>query len=404
MPQPIQLKDHEKDARLVRARVIVGGVAIFLLALVLVARMYHLQVTQYDYHSTLSENNRVHVQPIPPNRGLIFDRNGVIIADNRPSFSLTITRERTENLQDTLKNLVEILGLTEEDKAIFEKRMKQGRRPFEPVPIMFELSEEQIARIAVNQYRLNGVDVAAQFVRHYPLGEHFAHSVGYVGRINEAELKKLDPVAYSGTHHIGKTGVEKFYEDALHGTVGYEEVETNARGRVLRVLKRTEPVSGRDIVLSIDSKLQAAAETALAGRRGAIVAIQPSTGEVLAMVSQPAYDPNLFVTGISFKDYAALRDSEDRPLYNRVLRGLYPPGSTVKPAVAIAGLDAGVVTPTSRVFDPGFYQLPNYDHKYRNWNRTGDGWVTLETAIMRSNDTYFYDLAHKLGSIGCTTT
>jgi penicillin-binding protein 2 len=397
MPQPIQLKDHEKDARQVRTRVIVGGVAIFLLALVLVARMFHLQVTQYEYHSTLSENNRVHVQPIPPNRGLIFDRNGVIVADNRPSFSLTITRERTENLQETLKTLVDILGLTEEDKAIFEKRMKQGRRPFEPVPIMFELSEEQIARIAVNQYRLNGVDVAAQFVRHYPLGEHFAHSVGYVGRINEAELKKLDPVAYSGTHHIGKTGVEKFYEDSLHGTVGYEEVETNARGRVLRVLKRTEPISGRDIVLSIDSKLQAAAETALAGRRGAIVAIQPSTGDVLAMVSQPSYDPNLFVTGISFKDYAALRDSEDRPLYNRVLRGLYPPGSTVKPAVAIAGLDAGVVTPASRVFDPGYYQLPNYDHKYRNWNRMGDGWVNLETAIMRSNDTYFYDLAHKLG-------
>ena len=397
MPQPIQLKDHEKDARLVRARVIVGGVAIFLLALVLVARMYHLQVTQYDYHSTLSENNRVHVQPIPPNRGLIFDRNGVIIADNRPSFSLTITRERTENLKDTLKTLVDILGLTEEDQAIFEKRMKQGRRPFEPVPIMFELSEEQIARIAVNQYRLPGVDVAAQFVRHYPLGEHFAHSVGYVGRINEAELKKLDPVAYSGTHHIGKTGVEKFYENELHGTVGYEEVETNARGRVLRVLKRTEPVSGRDIVLSIDSKLQAKAEEALAGRRGAIVAIQPSTGEVLAMVSQPSYDPNLFVTGISFKDYSALRDSEDRPLYNRVLRGLYPPGSTVKPAVAIAGLDAGVVTPATRVFDPGYYQLPNYDHKYRNWNRSGDGWVNLETAIMRSNDTYFYDLAHKLG-------
>lgn len=397
MPQPIQLKDHEKDARLVRARVIVGGVAIFLLALVLVARMYHLQVTQYDYHSTLSENNRVHVQPIPPNRGLIFDRNGVIIADNRPSFSLTITRERTENLKDTLKTLVDILGLTEEDQAIFEKRMKQGRRPFEPVPIMFELSEEQIARIAVNQYRLPGVDVAAQFVRHYPLGEHFAHSVGYVGRINEAELKKLDPVAYSGTHHIGKTGVEKFYENELHGTVGYEEVETNARGRVLRVLKRTEPVSGRDIVLSIDSKLQAKAEEALAGRRGAIVAIQPSTGDVLAMVSQPSYDPNLFVTGISFKDYSALRDSEDRPLYNRVLRGLYPPGSTVKPAVAIAGLDAGVVTPATRVFDPGYYQLPNYDHKYRNWNRSGDGWVNLETAIMRSNDTYFYDLAHKLG-------
>ncbi|MED5610686.1 penicillin-binding protein 2 [Pseudomonas sp. JH-2] len=397
MPQPIQLKDHEKDARLVRRRVVVGAVAIFLLALVLVARMYHLQVTQYEYHSTLSENNRVHVQPIPPNRGLIYDRNGVLIADNRPSFSLTVTRERTENLQQELQALVEILGLTEEDKAIFEKRMKQGRRPFEPVPIMFELSEEQIARIAVNQYRLPGIDVTAQFVRHYPLGEHFAHSVGYVGRINEAELKVLDPVNYSGTHHIGKTGVEKFYEAELHGTVGYEEVETNARGRVLRVLKRTDPVPGKDIVLSIDSKLQAKAEEALGGRRGAIVAIQPATGEVLAMVSQPSYDPNLFVTGISFKDYSALRDSIDRPLYNRVLRGLYPPGSTVKPAVALAGLDAGVVTPGSRVFDPGYYQLPNYDHKYRNWNRSGEGWVNLETAIMRSNDTYFYDLAHKLG-------
>ncbi|KAF1052866.1 MAG: Peptidoglycan D,D-transpeptidase MrdA [Stenotrophomonas maltophilia] len=397
MPQPIQLKDHEKDARLVRRRVIVGAVTVSLLALVLVARMFHLQVTQYEYHSTLSENNRVHVQPIPPNRGLIYDRNGVIIADNRPSFSLTITRERTENLEQTLKALVDILGLSDEDRLIFEKRMKQGRRPFEPVPIMFELSEDQIARIAVNQYRLPGVDVTAQFVRHYPLGEHFAHSVGYVGRINEPELKILDPVNYAGTHHIGKTGVEKFYESDLHGKVGYEEVETNARGRVLRVLKRTEPVSGKDIVLSIDSKLQAKAEEALGGRRGAIVAIQPSTGDVLAMVSQPSYDPNLFVTGISFKDYSALRDSLDRPLYNRVLRGLYPPGSTVKPAVAVAGLDAGVVTPASRVFDPGYYELPNYDHKYRNWNHSGEGWVNLETAIMRSNDTYFYDLAHKLG-------
>lgn len=248
MPQPIHLKDHEKDARLVRRRVIVGAVAVVLLTLVLVARMYHLQVTQYEYHSTLSENNRVHVQPIPPTRGIIFDRNGVIIADNRPSFSLTITRERTEDLQKTLDTLVEILGLTEDDRAIFEKRMKQGRRPFEPVPIMFELNEEQIARIAVNQFRLPGVDVATQFVRHYPLKEHFAHSVGYVGRINEQELKNLDPINYSGTHHIGKTGIERFYESELHGTVGYEEVETNARGRVLRVLKRTDPIPGKDIV------------------------------------------------------------------------------------------------------------------------------------------------------------
>ena len=397
MSQPIRLKDHEKDARLVRNRVVVGAVAIMLLICVLIARLYYLQIIQYDYHSTLSENNRVHVQPIPPTRGLIFDRNGVIIADNRPSFSLSMTRERAGNWQEVLDNIVEVLELTADDRALFEKRMRQGRRPFEPVPILFELNEEQIARVAVNQFRLPGVEVVAQLVRHYPQGAHFAHSVGYVGRINEKELKVLDPVNYSGTHHIGKTGIERFYEDDLHGQVGYEEVETNARGRVLRVLKRTDPKPGKDIVLSLDIKLQEAAEAALGGRRGAVVALDPRTGEVLAMVSQPSFDPNLFVTGISFKAYAELRDSIDRPLFNRVLRGLYPPGSTIKPAVAIAGLDSGVVNAGSRVFDPGYYQLPNYDHKYRNWNRSGDGWVDLDTAIMRSNDTYFYDLAHKMG-------
>ncbi|HWD34293.1 MAG: penicillin-binding protein 2 [Pseudomonas sp.] len=397
MTQPIRLKDHEKDARMVRSRVVVGAVAIVLLICVLIARLYYLQVIQYDYHSTLSENNRVHVQPIPPTRGLIFDRNGVIIADNRPSFSLSMTRERSGDWQQVLDVIVEVLELTPDDRTLFEKRMRQGRRPFEPVPILFELTEEQIARIAVNQFRLPGVEVVAQLVRHYPQGAHFAHSVGYVGRINEKELKTLDPVNYSGTHHIGKTGIERFYEPELHGQVGYEEVETNARGRVLRVLKRTDPIPGKDIVLSLDIKLQEAAEAALGGRRGAIVALDPNTGEVLAMVSQPSFDPNPFVTGISFKAYADLRDSIDRPLFNRVLRGLYPPGSTIKPAVAIAGLDSGVVTASSRVFDPGYYQLPNYDHKYRNWNRSGDGWVDLDLAIMRSNDTYFYDLAHKMG-------
>ena len=398
MPQPIRIKDHERDARLVRKRVVVGAVAIVLLVCVLISRLYFLQVIQYDYHSTLSENNRVHVQPIPPTRGLIFDRNGVIIADNRPSFSLTMTRERAgTEWRGLLDVIVEVLELSPDDRKLFEKRMRQGRRPFEPVPILFELSEEQIARIAVNQFRLPGVEVVAQLVRHYPLGEHFAHSVGYVGRINEAELKVLDPINYSGTHHIGKTGIERFYEAELHGQVGYEEVETNARGRVSRVLKRTDPLPGKDIRLTLDVQLQKAAEAALAGRRGAVVALDPSNGDVLAMVSQPSFNPNLFVTGIGFKAYVELRDSIDRPLFNRVLRGLYPPGSTIKPAVAVAGLDSGVVTGATRVFDPGFYQLPNYEHKYRNWNRTGDGWVNLEMAIMRSNDTYFYDLAHKLG-------
>ncbi|WP_341304580.1 penicillin-binding protein 2 [Pseudomonas sp. TMP25] len=397
MPQPIRLKDHEKDGRLIRKRAVVGAVVVLLLTSVLLARMYYLQVVQFEYHTTLAENNRIHVQPIPPSRGLIYDRNGVIIADNRPSFSLTLTRERAGDWPHVLDVIVEVLELEPDDRALFERRVRQGRRPFEPVPVLFELSEEQIARVAVNQFRLPGVEVVAQLVRHYPLGEHFAHSVGYVGRINEKELKTLDPVAYSGTHHIGKTGIERFYEDDLHGEVGYEEVETNARGRVLRVLKRTDPIPGKDIVLSLDIRLQEAAEAALAGRRGAIVAIQPQTGEVLAMVSQPSFDPNPFVTGIGFKAYADLRDSIDRPLYNRVLRGLYPPGSTIKPMVAVAGLDAGVVTPQTRVFDPGFYQLQGHSHKYRNWNRTGDGWVDMDLAIARSNDTYFYSLAHKIG-------
>ncbi len=396
MPQ-IKLKDHEKDDRLVRRRVLVGAAFVLLLSMTLVARMYFLQVVQYEQHATLSENNRVHVQPIPPTRGLIYDRNGLIIADNRPSFSLTVTRERAKDWPAILDTLTEVLELTAEERALYDKRMKQGRRPFEPVPVQFELTEEQIARIAVNQFRLPGVEVSAQLVRHYPQGASYSHSVGYVGRINEQELKKLDPINYSGTHHIGKTGIERFYEAELHGQVGYEEVETNARGRILRVLKRTDPVAGKDIHLTIDSRLQAAAEAALAGRRGALVAIQPSTGDVLAMVSVPGFDPNPFVTGIGFNAYKELRDSIDRPLYNRVLRGLYPPGSTIKPMVAVAGLDAGVITPATRVYDPGFYQLPGHSHKYRNWNRNGDGSVNLEWAIMRSNDTFFYDVAHKLG-------
>ena len=397
MADSLYLQDHQRDARLVRRRMLVGALVIGMLMLVLIGRMYYLQVIQYEHHSTLSESNRVHVQPIPPNRGLIYDRNGVILAENRPSFSLTVTRERAVDWLAELDRVVEILGLGESERVLFEKRVRQGRRPFEPVPIMFELSEEQIARIAVNQFQLPGIEVTAQLVRHYPQQEHFAHSVGYVGRINEQELKRLDTINYSGTHHVGKTGLERFYEDDLHGKVGYEEVETNARGRVLRVLKRTPPVPGKDLMLTLDSRLQAAAEAALGGRRGAVVAIEPATGEILAVVSQPSFDPNLFVTGISFTKYAELSESLDRPLYNRVMRGLYPPGSTIKPMVAVAGLDAKTITPQTKLFDPGYYQLPNVSHKYRNWNRYGDGWVDLDLAIARSNDTYFYDLAHKLG-------
>ena len=397
MPQPIPLKDHDKEHQLVRRRLVACAVLVFSLAAVLVGRLYVLQVSQHDYHAAVSENNRVHVLPIAPARGLIYDRNGTVLADNKPSFNLTLTRERAGDSAKVLDTLAQLLGLDEEARQDFNKDLRRGRKPFEPVTLMVGLSEEQIAKIAVNQFRLPGLDVEAQFIREYPMGAHFAHSVGYVGRINEQDAKRLDATEYRGTQSIGKTGIEHFYEPQLHGHVGFEEVETNAQGRVMRVLRHQDPVPGKDIVLSIDARLQQAAEKALGDRRGSVVALDPANGDVLAMVSNPSFDPNLFVKGISFKEYAALRDSIDRPLFNRVLRGLYAPGSTIKPEVAIAGLDSGVMTPGDRVFDPGYYELPNYDHKYRNWNRSGDGWVDLYSALMRSNDTYFYDLAHKLG-------
>lgn len=397
MPKPIPLKDHDTEKRLVNKRLIACAALVLAISCTLVGRLYFLQVTEFDYNSTVSENNRVHVLPIPPERGFIYDRNGVLLADNQPSFNMTLTRERAGDAANMLDSVISILHLPAEERAVFAKAMKQARHPFEPSTLLYDLTEEQIALLAVNQYRLPGIDVEAQFVRHYPQGNHFAHSVGYVGRINEKETKQLDPTQYRGTQSIGKTGIERFYEPELHGKVGFEEVETNAQGRVMRVLRHTDAVPGKNIVLSLDIKLQAAAEEALGDRRGSIIAIDPKTGEVLAMVSKPSFDPNLFVTGISSRDYSGLRDSIDKPLFNRALRGLYAPGSTIKPEVAIAGLDSGVISASTRVFDPGYFQLPNVDHKYRNWNHSGDGWVDLNAAIMRSNDTYFYDLASKLG-------
>jgi len=397
MPKPIPLKDHDTEKRLVNKRLIACAALVLAISCTLVGRLYFLQVTEFDYNSTVSENNRVHVLPIPPERGFIYDRNGVLLADNQPSFNMTLTRERAGDAANVLDSVISILHLPAEERAVFAKAMKQARHPFEPSTLLYDLTEEQIALLAVNQYRLPGIDVEAQFVRHYPQGNHFAHSVGYVGRINEKETKQLDPTQYRGTQSIGKTGIERFYEPELHGKVGFEEVETNAQGRVMRVLRHTDAVPGKNIVLSLDIKLQAAAEEALGDRRGSIIAIDPKTGEVLAMVSKPSFDPNLFVTGISSRDYSGLRDSIDKPLFTRALRGLYAPGSTIKPEVAIAGLDSGVISASTRVFDPGYFQLPNVDHKYRNWNHSGDGWVDLNAAIMRSNDTYFYDLASKLG-------
>lgn len=397
MVEALPIKDHIKNARIIRSRVVVGSIFIIMLIFVLLARMYYLQVVQYKYHATLSEKNRVHIQAIPPIRGVIYDRNGIPIATNEPSFNLTFTRERAKNWHETIDILVKILNLTDEDKQSLIAKIKRRPRPFESIPILYELTEEQRAIIAVNQPRLPGVEVEVQFIRYYPYDSLFAHSVGYVGRISDQDLKRVDQIQYSGTHHIGKTGAERFYENLLHGQVGYEEVETNARGKIMRVLSRTPPIAGKNLTLTIDYYLQKLAMHTLEGRRGAIVALDPRNGDILALVSSPSFNPNPFVTGISQKAYSTLANDPDKPFLNRAIYGTYPPGSTVKPLVALTGLEVGATTPDTRVFDPGFYQLPNSTHKYRNWNRGGDGWVNMETAIMRSNDTYFYDLAYKIG-------
>lgn len=397
MVELLPVKDHLKNARIIKQRVIAGAFLIIILMLVLIARMYFLQIVQYKYHSTLSEKNRVHTQAIAPIRGVIYDRNGIVIADNQPSFNLTFTRERSKDWRATIDVLVEILALSAEDKENLLSKVKQRARPFESVPFLYELSEQQRAIIAVNQPRLPGVEVEPQFIRSYPYGSLFAHSVGYVGRVSDQDLKRVDTVEYSGTHHIGKTGAERFYENLLHGHVGYEEVETNARGKVMRVLNRTLPTAGKDLTLTLDYYLQQVAVNALADKRGALIALDPQNGDILALVSLPSFDTNPFVTGISQKDYGALANSPDKPFLNRAIYGTYPPGSTIKPLIALTGLDIGEVTPQTKVFDPGFFQLPNSTHKYRNWNRGGDGWVDMETAIMRSNDTYFYNLAYKIG-------
>lgn len=395
MAARLTLKDPYKEVRVFGARMIVSAFVVLMLFGVLIYRYFDLQIHQYEKYRTESDRNRVQLQPIAPKRGLIFDRNGVVLADNAPSYSLTVTKEIAGNLDQTLTLLQSLLPIDDDDVAKFKERL-QDRRPYQSVPLRFRLTEEEIAILAINRYRLPGVEVEAEFVRSYPQGPLFAHALGYVGRISEKELKTLDPTNYSGTHYVGKIGVERFYEDQLHGQVGYQNVETNARGRVLRVLERNEPAPGKNIKLYLDSKLQQVAQEALGDNRGSVVAIDPRTGGVLVLVSAPDFDANLFVTGISGKDYRELRDSPDMPLFNRALQGAYPPGSTVKPIYALAGLYYGAVTPTTRVSDPGWYQLPNDSRFYRDWRKGGHGSVDVKEAITQSCDVYFYDLAHKL--------
>ncbi|MCM2130837.1 penicillin-binding protein 2 [Larsenimonas rhizosphaerae] len=391
------LNNTQQEISLFRRRSIVALLVVVLLMSTLIGRLVYLQVIKHDVFITRSDNNRMRVEPLPPNRGLIFDRNHRVLAENRPTYNLTIVRERADDADETLRLLVDILNLPKDDIALFERRSRQRQRPYQSALLMSDLTEAQIANLAVNRYRLPGVDVEAQLLRYYPNGYVMSHVLGYVGRISEKDLKRLDAGNYAGTHFAGKLGIERFYEDELHGKVGYRTVETNARGRALRELDRTPPMSGKNLTLTIDSDLQSLGYRLLEGKRGAIVAINPATGGILAMVSTPGYDINKFVTGIGTKDYRALQEDHDLPLYNRAVRGQYPPASTVKPYMALAGLENGVVTPQTTVYDPGYYRLPNDSRRYRNWLRWGHGRVNMRRALRVSNDTYFYTVAHDMG-------
>ncbi len=397
MADHLHLKDHSSELRIYRYRMVVAVIFVLMCLGIIFTRYYSLQIVEYQQHATASDDNRIHVRSVPPSRGLILDRSGELLADNRPSYALALVKERIHNLDEALENLRTLVAIADEDISRFHKKQRR-RRPYEPIPLRYRLTEKEIAVIAVNEHRLPGVEVIAQLVRHYPAGELFAHGVGYVGRINEREQAELDEERYRGTHTIGKVGLEKHYEDLLLGEVGYEHVETNARGQVLRVLDRTDPVPGNTLQLHLDSELQAVATKALEGRRGAVVAMDVSNGGVLAFVSTPAYDPNLFVTGISHKDYNALNQNLDLPLFNRSLQGRYPPGSTLKPMLGLAALHYKVIAPDYKVPDPGWYQLENDERFYRDWKKGGHGkWVDLHHGIAESCDVVFYDIAFKTG-------
>ncbi len=393
-----RLKDHSQEGRTFSFRALLAFIIVLLLIAVLLGRLYYLQVLQYDRFAAMSEQNRVQLQPVAPTRGLIYDTNGVLLADNRPSYSVTLLKEEVgKELDSTLLALQDIIDISDKDIESFKKRLSQRRRPYETVPVRFRLTEEEIAKLAVNYHRLPGVQVEADLIRYYPYGESLVHAMGYVGRINEKELQETDPKEYAGTHYIGKLGVEKFYEEMLHGSVGMQKVETNARGRVMRVLERTDPVPGKDLQLHIDLRLQQITEKLVAGEKASIVAIDPTTGGIITLVSTPGYDPNLFVTGISNKDYSALRDSEELPLFNRTLRGRYPPGSTIKPMIGLAAIDSESVPPSHSVWDPGFYTLTNGGRKYRDWKRGGHGKVNMKLAFAQSCDVWFYDAGYRMG-------
>ncbi len=396
MQKRIPIKNHQLEIQLVTRRSIFAFIIILCLIFGLILRLAYLQIAKEDMYATLSANNSLDLVPIEPTRGLIFDRHGVMLAENVPVFSLDVIPNDVQNLRSTLTELAKLISLSDNDLAQFRRQLKQHRR-FDEIPLKLKLTEEEVARFTENQYRFPGVLIRARLMRRYPFGNTFSHVLGYVGRINAQELNQIDPVNYSASHYIGKLGIEKFYEEELHGTVGYEQVENDAGGKPIRTLKEISGTPGKNLYLTLDSGLQFAAENALGDKRGAVVAIQPSTGQVLAMVSKPGFDPNIFVTGINQADYQALANSEDRPLFDRSIRGVYPFASTIKPYYALQGLATETITTDYTIFDPGWFQTKNNAHRYRDWRPHGHGTVDISRAVTQSCDTYFFNLANKMG-------
>lgn len=392
----LNVKQHWREVRLFQNRCIVLSIIILIMALAVIARLIYLQIFSHQFYTTLSQQNIVEVLPLPPKRGLIFDRNGILLAKNIPSYTLEITPEKTQHLNATIARINKIIPITSDDIKHFKLALNHHHR-FDPTPLKFHLSESQVDTFYVNHFQFPSASIKVTMLRHYPLGSTTSQVVGYVGRINSQELAHLDPINYSDTNYIGKTGIERKFEQQLHGTVGHEEVETNAAGRIMRILKKTPPISGSNLYLTIDSRLEKATEAALTGKVGAVVAIDPNNGQVLALVSNPSYNPNLFVDGISEQAYKKLTHAPGNPMINRATLGQFAPGSTMKPFYAIEGLDSGTITPQYQIFDPGWFKLPNNNHIFHDWQRNGHGWVNYAKAIMVSCDTFFYGLAVKLG-------
>ncbi|KAA1150044.1 penicillin-binding protein 2 [Pseudoalteromonas sp. FUC4] len=393
------IRDHSAEANLFARRAFVGFVFVLGLVAVLLSNLYTIQVEDHQDYQTRSNDNRIKVIPIAPNRGLIYDRNGVLLAENKPVYNLEVIPEEVDDLDESLDQISKIIAITEQDKQDFLKDIKHTRR-FKSQVLKARLDETEVAKFSVNQHKFPGFSIEARLARYYPFGDTLTHALGYVAKLNRKELNQLEQedraTNYRATHDIGKLGIEKYYEETLHGKVGSQRVEVNNRGRVIRTLSMTQPQPGSDLVLTLDVGLQQIAQHALKDMRGAVVVMDAKDGGVLALYSNPSYDPNLFVHGISSKNYKALLN-QDRPLINRTTQGRYAPASTVKPLMAVLALEENIVNESTSMWDPGFFQIPNVEHKWRDWKRWGHGHVDVYKAIEESCDTYFYDAAYRLG-------